>query len=459
MLERETGSARPIRFLKHHHSHAATAFLLSPFAEAAILTVDGVGEMATVAWGKGSEASVSIQKEMRFPHSLGLLYSAVTEFLGFRHHLGEDCVAALAPRGTPAFLDGLRSLLTPHDDGSFTLDQGPFAFTASPALHGPRFVRTFGPARPPGSPLEPRHLDMAASVQALLEERMVALARHVRQQTGLERLCLGGGVAQNAPCCSRILEEAGFGEVFVPPAPGNDGSALGAALALACHQGAARPGPLGSPALGPATSAAHARRTLTNARLPFTEIATEELPVRCATALLEHGTLAWSQGRLEFAHRAQGTRALLLDPRRPGTVEQLGHSLGLAEPRAGLGILVQEERCGEWFELPIRSPFQSLAPRARPGSRAALAGVLGADGRIPVQTIHRETWPLLWQLLDEVGKRSGIPLVAIMPLRKEAGPMACTPEEVLEVTRNAGIRTLALDHLFVDVQAAVPAKS
>ena len=455
VLERETGASCPTHFVKHHHSHAATAFFLSPFDEAAVLTVDGVGEMATAAWGRGSGTSVRIDRELRYPHSLGLMYSAVAEYLGFARHSGEDCVAALAPRGQPTLLDRLRSLVAPRDDGGFRLDERWFSFATGPPLYGPRFVHEMGPPRRPDQALEQRHLDLAASMQALLEERMVAMARQVRASTGLERLCLGGGVAQNAACVSRIVEDSGFREVFVPPAPGNDGSAVGAALAVACANGAPRPG-AGSAFLGPAVPLAHTKRLLTNSRLPFTEMPADEKAARAASIIARDGVVGWVQGRLEMARRPLGSRAFLFDPRRRDRVEQLAHNLSQTEAHPNLGVLVRQEQCADWFEPGCSSPYQMMAPRVHVHKRPPLEGVTRPDGRAHVQTVAREHSPLLWQLLDALEKEGGVPLLGIVPMQDGASPLACAPEDVVAMCRKSGVARLIIETLMIDLPTVLP---
>lgn len=454
VLERETGHPCKPLFLKHHYSHGATAFLLSPFEEAAILTVDGVGEMATTTWGHGRGTTLHVENEIHFPHSLGLAYSAVTEYLGFEHHRGEDAVEALAARGVPSALETLRKWIRSLEDGSYQVDRRHFSFTAGRELFTREFVRELGPPRKPGDSLEPRHLDLAASMQALLEEAMLALARHVRHSTGLDRLCIAGGVAQNAACCARIGEEAGFHEVFVPPAPGNDGSALGAALAVSCSLGGPRPAALSAVDLGPALSAAHARRTLVNSRLPFSEKEGAERAAYCARRIRDEGPVAWVQGRLEFSHRPTGSRAILIDPRLDGGLSGVAGRLGMVEPLECAGLLVTDEGAPALIDGEGASPFQTTAPSIRPQSRETVAGALRPDGRAPVQVGCRAAAPALWEILDAYGTLSGLPALAVLPLRLRDEPLANSPEDAIRVARTAGARTLVMDSLVADLSSS-----
>ena len=445
-LERETGIPCRSLFLKHHLTHAAAAFLLSPFEEAAVLTMDGVGEEASAAWGQGRDGRVELRQELRFPDSPGFLCRAVADYLGLAWRGNEDELADLAARGEPSLLDGLRALVRVHEDGSFRVDQAFLPFRAGGTLYSEEFVKTFGKPRRPGQEVEPRHLDLAASLQALLEEIGVAMARHVARQTRAERLCLAGGVAQNAALCSRILEEGIFRDLFVPPAPGSDGAALGAALAVSCARGAARPeGPV-DPFVGPSWPAAHTRRVLVNAGLTFTEAEGDEASRGHAWLVRDHGAVGWIQGRLEFSSRPLGSRAIYVDPSRPEVLEQLRVRLGAERPLAGLGFVVPEERAADFFVLDRPSPYGLLAPRPRGEALAACA-----SGRLPVQTVSRVASPLLWQFLDQWGQLSGCPVLAVLPLQRGGEPMACRPEEALEACRAAGLQRLVAENLVAEV--------
>jgi len=449
-LERETGIACHSLFLKHHLSHAANAFLLSPFQEAAVLTLDGVGEEASASWGLGRGTEVTLRQELRFPDSPGFLVRAMVEYLGLGREGREDALAAWVARGRPSYLEGLGDVVRVHPDGSFRVDERCLPFRAGRNLFSAEFVRRFGPPRQAGQEIQQRHLDMAASLQALLEEIMVTMARHVARQTGSSRLCLAGGVAANPGLATRLLEEGIFSEVFVPPAPGSDGAALGAALAVGCARGQGRPEPLRDPFLGPAWPVTHVRRVLVNAELTVSQA--DAASGGLAGLVSDHGALGWFQGRVEFASRALGSRAVLCDPARADLVAALRGRLG----GAAISLVVPEERCDEWFHLDGGSPFGHLAPACRDRTREACTGTLLDPERLPVQTVARGVQPRLWELLEQREAQVGCPLLAVLPLALPNQPLACRPEEALEVCQAVGLERLVAEDLVAALPGSTP---
>ncbi len=446
-LERETGIPCHSLFLKHHLSHAASAFLLSPFEEAALLTLDGVGEEASATWGLGCGSQVTIRQEMRFPNSPGFLWRALAGYLGLAPEDGDDGLADLAALGQPSQLEGLRAIVRVHQDGSFQVDHAHLPFRMGHGLYSAEFVKRFGAPRLPGQEFEQRHLDMAASLQALLEEIGVAMARHVALQTGADRLCLAGGVAGNPGLASRILREGLFEELFVPPSPGSDGAALGAALAVSCARGAARPAPLEDPFLGPGWPVAHVRRVLVNAELTVSEVQDQGAAAHHARLLQEHGAVGWFQGRLEFSSRPLGSRAVLLDPARSDLLEAWRGRSGTGQ----VGLAVPEERCADWFQLDRPSPFGHLAPAPLAQAQVACSGVLAGRARLPVQTVARAVSPRLWDLLEQRARDGGCPILAVLPLAQPGQPLACRPEEALEACQASGLECLVAENLVASL--------
>jgi len=459
VLERDTGISSHCLFLKHHLSHAASSFLLSPFEEAAVICLDGAGEEASASWGVGQGSRVHLRQEQRFPNSLGFVVQAVAEYLGLPRPGCEDLLMDLARSGNPSQLEGLRRLVKVKEDGSFEVDQAYLPFRAGRRLYSPEFIRAFGPPRPPDQYFEERHLDLAASLQTLLEEVTLAMARHVAQQTGLKNLCLAGGVARNSALGTRILEEGVFDECFVPPAPGSDGAALGAALAVGCARGASRPAPLQDAFLGPSWPVGHVRRVLTNAGLTFCDPGPAHLPDALAQLLQKHGALGWLEGRVEFSSQALGSRAILLDPSRPGILARVQHQLGSSRPIAGAGLALPESRASDWFELERPSPFGLLSPSPRSQTRDRCRALLAGQARVPVQTVSPESRPVLAETLESLGKSRGCPIAAVLPLQRHGEALACRPEDALEVCRRAGLACLVAEGLVAELSDTAPSPS
>ncbi len=456
VLERETGITSHCLFLKHHLSHAASAFLVSPFDQAAVLCLDGAGEEASASWGVAQGSQIHLRQEQHFPNSLGFVVQALANHLGLPRPSCEETLMDLARSGAPSHLEGLRRLVKFQEDGSFQVDQAFLPFQTGGRLYSPEFIRIFGPPRPPDQDFEERHLDLAASLQALLEEVTLAMARHVAQQTGSKNLCLAGGVARNSALGTRILEEGIFDECFVPPAPGSDGAAMGAALAVACARGASRPAAIHDPFLGPSWSAAHVRRVLTNAGLTFRDPDPAHLPDTLAHLLDKHGAVGWLQGRVEFSSQALGSRAILLDPSRPDILARVQRRLGSCRPGAGAGLALPEDQASDWFELGRPSPFGLLSPSPRSQTRDRCRALLAGQARVPVQTVAPKPHAVLAETLDRLGRNRGCPIAAVLPLQRYGEALACRPEDALEVCRRAGLACLVAEGLVAELPDSPP---
>ena len=380
LIQRRLGvPPQKILFSEHHLSHAASAFFCSPFNDAAILTVDGVGEWTTASMGVGHGTDIRLLKEIRFPHSLGLLYSAFTAFLGFEVNDGEYKVMGMAPFGQPRYVDKMRKLIRIAADGSFELDLDYFAFHHSRSqTFNRRFVELFGPPRDPRADFftpssgHPAHLgerpkdyealarenqhyaDVAASIQAMTEEALLAMARATRRETGLPRLCLAGGVALNSVANGRLLREAGFDELYVQPAAGDSGGAVGAAL-YAYHAVFGRPRSLvmEHASWGEAHAPDAVERFLRDQNIPYERVLDEErLVTQVAAWLAEGQVVGWSQGRFEWGPRALGHRSILADPRRAAMKAIVNTKIKFREPFRPFAPSVLVERAEEYFVLP-----------------------------------------------------------------------------------------------------------
>jgi carbamoyltransferase len=445
-------------FAEHHESHAASAFFPSPFEEAAILTLDGVGEWATAAWGAGRGNRVELTHVQRFPHSLGLLYSAFTQYAGFEVNDGEYKLMGLAPYGEPKHVDRiLENLLDLKDDGSFRLDMSYFDYGHGLTMISPKFAELFGgPPRQPGGPMTQRDKDVAASIQKVTEEIMLRAARHVRRETGLTRLCLAGGVALNCVGNGRILREGPFDDVWIQPAAGDAGGALGVAL-LIWHQllenervpsrGDSQAGSLLGDAFDDdAIEAVLRREGAVHERLPNDEA----LTARVADALAAGEVVGWFQGRMEFGPRALGSRSILGDARDPEMRSRINRMVKFREGFRPFAPIVLAEDATEWFDLaPGReSPYMLLvAPVA--GGRRTIPAVTHVDGSARVQTVDAERFPLLHRLLVAFRERTGCPVLVNTSFNLGWDPIVRTPREAYETFMSSELDLLCVGRFLV----------
>lgn len=442
----------PIYFTTHHEAHAASAFYPSPFEEAAVLTMDGVGEWTTTSWGAGRGNRLELRQEIRFPHSLGLLYSAFTYYCGFRVNSGEYKLMGLAPYGEPRFAPLIREhLINVCDDGSFWLDQRYFDYCPGLRMTNRRFHDLFGgPPRQPEEELTQRHMDLAASVQEVTEEVVLRVARHVNRETGLKKLCLAGGVALNCVANGRLLRESPFDELWVQPAAGDAGGALGAALWLwfqhLGHPREARPGDSQHGSyLGPRFSASAVRRELDRAGAVYKVFDSAEDLSAAVAAELEAGRIVgFFAGRAEFGPRALGHRSLLGDPRRPDMQRRMNVAIKFRESFRPFAPAVLEGRQAEFFELDAESPYMLLvAPvktearrpveaestgLARLGTvRSTLPAVTHVDYSARVQTVSKERSPVFHGILEAFAARTGCPVLVNTSFNIRGEPIVHSP--------------------------------
>jgi len=458
---------RKILFTEHHQSHAAAAFLTAPTREAAILTADGVGEWATLTLGRGLKrddgaCSIELLRELRFPHSLGMFYSTFTAFLGFEVNEGEYKVMGLAAYGKPRFEEQVRALLRRTDDGAFALDLDYFDFHASARrAWSPRFVEVFGPPRAPHEPIDPatpegaRWADLAASVQRVLEEVLVELARALQRETGLEDLCLGGGVALNGCANARILRESGFGRVFVPFAPGDAGCALGAALyADRIHFGRPDQPVPDHAAWGCAVEPEALARLAVEDGLLLERPQDERALLEVVAGELAAGRIVgWMDGRCEFGPRALGNRSILAAPDQAATRDRLNREVKYREEFRPFAPAVPQEVADRYFELPpggVRlCRFMSGVFPVRPEWRARLAAVTHVDGTARVQAVDPEASPRFHALLRAFGARTGIPVLLNTSFNLAGEPIVTTAAEGYSTFRRSGMDLLAAGRCLV----------
>jgi carbamoyltransferase len=421
-----------VRFVAHHVAHAASAHLAAPFASSAVLVVDGRGERASHLAGHArADGSLEILAAQRLPHSLGLLYEELTDHLGFRRSSDEYKVMAMASYGSPRFLDVLRELVRPSGDGGFTVE--PIEWEA------------FAPALSPGADWSPAHADLACSVQARLEEVLLALARWLHQQTGEPALTMAGGVALNCVANSRLWREGPFDAVWVQPASGDSGTALGAALRLARDHGdrvQAMPGA----DVGRSWDDNELEDALRIARVPYER--PRDIAEAVAEVLARDGVVAWFQGASEYGPRALGRRSLLADPRSAANVERLNDVKGREQFRP-VAPMVLEQRAAELFDGPIPSPYMLFTHHVRDGWRERIPAVVHVDGTARIQTVSPLREPLVAAMLGAFERRTGVPVVVNTSLNTAGRPMVDDPRDALECFGSAPVDALALGPFLV----------
>ena len=465
-------------FTEHHESHAASAFFPSPFEQAAILTLDGVGEWATATWGLGRGNRIQLTHELRFPHSLGLLYSAFTYYTGFRVNSGEYKLMGLAPYGQPRFADViLDRLIDLKADGSFRLDLTYFRYCQGLTMTSRKFDRLFGrPPRRPETPLTQLDMDLAASIQKVTEEVMLRSARHVHQETGMNRLCLAGGVALNCVGNGRILREGPFQEIWIQPAAGDAGGALGVALFI-WHQlmdkpRRARPddSQCGS-RLGPYFSPEQIEAFLKQTGARYHQLTDEEeLCDRVATLMVGGKVVGWMQGRMEFGPRALGSRSIIGDARNPKMQSQMNLKIKFRESFRPFAPSVLQERAGDYFELDSQqpSPYMLLVAPVRADRRTPLDGdgklqgldllkaqrsevpaITHVDYSARVQTVDAPRAGRYHRLLEHFERKTGCPVIINTSFNVRGEPIVCTPQQAYHCFMGTGMDALVMENFLL----------
>ena len=430
LIARELGYRGEVLFAEHHQSHAAAAFLPSPYEEAAILTVDGVGEWATATQAIGRGNRIELLREIRFPHSLGLLYSAFAYYLGFKVNSAEYKVMGAAPYGEPKYRDLiLRELVDVREDGSFRLNMKYFAYDYGLTMTNERFARLFGhPRRDPESKMEQFHWDCAASIQAVTEEILLRMVRDLHARTRMKHLVMAGGVALNCVANGRIVREGPFESLWVQPAAGDAGSALGAALFVDnTVLGRPRRVRMDHAYWGPSWSDQEIRSWLDDRKIPYHALSREEMLRETARRIHEEqAVVGWMQGRMEWGPRSLGMRSILADPRNKENWQRVNLKIKFRESFRPFAPAVLAERASEWFELDRESPFMLLVCQVRPGRE--IPAVTHVDGSARVQTVTRETAPEFYDLLAEFERQTGCPVLINTSFNVRGEPIVCTPE-------------------------------
>ena len=489
LVRNELGiEAEKILFCEHHLSHAASTFYPSPYQEAAILTVDGVGEWTTTAVGYGRGTDVTLTKELRFPHSLGLLYSAFTAYLGFQVNEGEYKVMGMAPYGEPKYVDKVRKLIDLKEDGSFWLDMDYFSYHYSlDKTFNRRFEELFGPPRTPESYFftpssgypsyfgakppdyeekarqNQHYADVAASIQTVTEEALLNLARALHRETGLANLCIAGGVGLNSVANGRILRETPFERLFIQPAAGDGGGALGAAL-WAYHSvlGKPRSFRMEHACWGQAYSDAEVRTFLEETGIPYTYIDDEEALIdRVVEAIVDGQVVGWFQGRFEWGPRALGNRSILADPRRDDMKEIVNTKIKFREPYRPFAPSILAERAEEYFDLPgaaevLPARFMLLVAPVREDKHEVIPAVTHVDGSGRPQTVVADQSPRYHRLISRFEEATGVPALLNTSFNLRGEPIVTTPANAYNTFAASGMDLLVMNHHLVEAKPNQP---
>jgi carbamoyltransferase len=423
--------AGPILFAEHHTSHAASCFLVSPFEEAGILTVDGVGEWATASFGVGRGSDIETFKEIHFPHSLGLLYSAFTYYLGFKVNSAEYKVMGLAPYGKPVHFDRImKEMVGLNDDGSFKLNMDFFAYDYGLTMTNGRFNDFFGgPPRRPETWMNEREFDIAASIQKVCEEIVLHMVRHLHAQTGLQNLCMAGGVALNCVANGRVIRETPMTNLFVQPAAGDAGGAVGVAHYVYNTLGKKPRSKAWSHAyLGPAYTEAEIRGYLEGLGAKHRRLDEAEIPRGTARLVADGNVVGWFQGRMEFGPRALGGRSILADPRDPKMRDTLNLKIKFREGFRPFAPSVLADKASDWFEIDCDSPYMLLVAQVREGKRV-IPSVTHVDNSARLQTVTRDESPLYYDTIAEFERLTGVPVIINTSFNVRGEPIVCTPHD------------------------------
>lgn len=471
-------------FSEHHLSHAASAFFPSPFEEAAVLTMDGVGEWTTTSLAIGRGNQLAVHKEIQFPHSLGLLYSAITYYTGFKVNSGEYKVMGLAPYGKPKYADLIKdNLIDIKEDGSFHLDMSYFNYCTGLTMTNERFDKLFGgPRRAAESQLTQREMDLAASVQAVTEEVVIKLATGIRKSTGLRNLCLAGGVALNCVANGKLLRKNIFDNIWIQPAAGDAGGAVGAALA-AYHMMLKQPRTV-NPAdsmkggyLGPEYSQADIEQRLTKAGAVFTTASDTEMIALTAQALAEGKAVGWHQGRMEFGPRALGGRSIIADPRSEAVQKQLNLKVKYRESFRPFAPSVLREDVSEWFDIQSDSPYMLLVADVAKSKqlpmtpeqeklfgieklnvpRSQIPAITHVDYSARIQTVHANTNPKYFDLITKFKELTGCPVLVNTSFNVRGEPIVCTPEDSFNCLMGTEIEFLVVGNAIMRKEDQDPA--
>ncbi|NIR51217.1 carbamoyltransferase [candidate division KSB1 bacterium] len=478
LIQNELGYKGKLIYPEHHESHAASAFFPSPFQEAAFITMDGVGEWTTTSYGIGKDNNVLIQAELQFPHSLGLLYSAFTYYTGFKVNSGEYKVMGLAPYGEPKYVQTiLDNLIDIKEDGSFKLNMAYFNYCAGLTMTNGRFDKLFdGPPRKPESKLTQREMDLARSIQVVTEEVMLKTARHVHKETGQKYLCLAGGVALNCVGNGRILREVPFEDIWIQPAAGDAGGALGAAL-LAYYQYLGNERTVTGKEdlqqgsyLGPEFSDSEIQKILDEHKAVYTQMDYDDIPEKVSELIADQKVVGWFQGRMEFGPRALGSRSIIGDARSAKMQEVMNLKIKFRESFRPFAPSILAERVSTHFEIDRESPYMLLVAPVKEDKRkpvtneekqlfgtdklkfvrSDIPAVTHVDYSARIQTVNKKTNPLYYEMISAVEAKTGCPVIINTSFNVRGEPIVCTPMDAYKCFMRTNMDFLIMGKFLLD---------
>ncbi|MFC1599550.1 carbamoyltransferase [Patescibacteria group bacterium] len=449
IVKKELDFKGDILYMEHHESHAASSVFASPFENCAFLTADGVGEWATLTYGTTKGNKIQIDKEIHFPHSLGLLYSAFTYYLGFKVNSGEYKVMGLAPYGEPKYTDEVRKLINVKEDGSFKLNMKYFKYAYGLKMTNRHFHKLFGqPARKPETEITQREFDIAKSLQVVLEEIMLKIANHVQKETGQENLCLSGGVALNCVANGRLLKESNFKKIFIQPASGDAGGALGAAL-FTHHAILENPRnyQMKNVYLGPGYSNEEVEKLLREHNVDFEKLEGESLYETVADHIGNQKVIGWYQGRMEYGPRALGNRSIVADARNKENWKRVNLKIKFRESFRPFAPTVIEEDLAENFDLETATPYMLLVAQVKKDNLPAITHV---DNSARIQSVNAAENPRYHKLISKFKEKTGTGVIINTSFNVRGEPIVCTPEDALKCFLRTDMDILVMENYLVN---------
>lgn len=460
-IEKELGYKGEVFYVPHHESHAASSFYCSGFADSAVVTVDGVGEWATTTIGYGNNKALDLKKEVHFPHSLGLLYSAITYYIGFKVNSAEYKVMGLAPYGEPKYIEQFRELIDIKEDGSFKLNMKYFSYEHGLKMTGKKIEKLFGqPTRKPESDLTQFHKDIAASVQKITEEAMLKICKHAKEICPSDNLCLAGGVALNCVANGEILRSGLFKDLFIQPASGDAGGALGVALSI-WHKKfeGERSERINDVYWGTEYSDDEIEEFLKKENLPYTRFENESQITNHVSQLLEgENVIGWFQGRMEFGPRALGNRSIIADARNKDNWQKVNLKIKFRESFRPFAPTVLEEDVSEYFDLDRESPYMLLVADVLPDKRDLIPAVTHVDGSARIQTINRKQNPKYYDLIKAFREKTGCAVIINTSFNVRGEPIVESPQDALNCFLNTHMDYLVMGNILLEKSAGIPTR-
>ena len=449
--------------VEHHRAHLSSAFLVSPFERAAVLSVDGMGDFSSTMWAVGTGNDVNVQGAIHFPHSIGIVYTAVSQWLGFRKYGDEGKLMGLAPYGKPNYVERMRKIVRVQSDGTFEVDQGFLRYQAEGGtmtwlggapkigrLYSNRFTSLFGEPREPGAKITRYHQDVAASLQAITEEAEFALVRKLRRETGIDAICMSGGVALNSVFNGKVLPETDFKDIYIQQAASDSGTALGVCFYIYNQiLGHPRVYEMSHAYTGPRFANGRVQAVLERENLHYETFSAHDLARKAAELVADGKVVGWFQGRMEWGPRALGHRSIIADPRRPDMKDTLNARIKNRESFRPFAPSVLEEATDQYFDQDYPDPFMSKVYNVLPEQRDEIPAVTHVDGSGRLQTVGRDVSPHYWELINAFRELTGVPVVLNTSFN-ENEPIVCTPEEAVSCFMRTRMDALAIGNYLVN---------